>query len=297
VTLKGTIYPVDLEFIIRAVYTDPEDVAIERAMYFHWDYFDESLGRPGRTGSFYVKAATAEDVPRLSERIDSMFRNTDAETKTETEKAFNLSFVSMLGNIKLLLNVVCLAVVFTILLVAGNTMAMSIRERTGEVAVLKTLGFRQNAILYLLVGESLAIALLGGMLGALGAKTTYGFIHITSTRGKAFGMLYAVGVALLAAYGTWMLFAGVSASRTWMKATRIGVTLLGGIAGWAAGFGFYIATGYVMNQGGFLADFGVNYGTVALGLGISAGVGLVSAVLPALRASKMSIAEALRYVG
>ena len=297
VTLKGTIYPVDLEFIIRAVYTDPEDVAIERAMYFHWDYFDESLGRPGRTGSFYVKAATAEDVPRLSERIDSMFRNTDAETKTETEKAFNLSFVSMLGNIKLLLNVVCLAVVFTVLLVAGNTMAMSIRERTGEVAVLKTLGFRQNAILYLLVGEAVAIALLGGVLGALGAKTTYGFIHITSTKGKAFGMLYAVGVALLAAYGTWMLFAGVSASRTWMKATRIGVTLLGGVAGWAAGFGFYIATGYVMNQGGFLADFGVNYGTVALGLGISAGVGLVSAVLPALRASKMGIAEALRYVG
>jgi len=297
VTLKGTIYPVDLEFIIRAIYTDAEDVAIERAMYFHWDYFDESLGRPGRTGSFYVKAATAEDVPRLSQRIDAMFRNTDAETKTETEKAFNLSFVSMLGNIKLLLNVVCLAVVFTILLVAGNTMAMSIRERTGEAAVLKTLGFRQNAILYLLVGESVAIAMLGGMLGALGAKTTYGFIHITSTKGKAFGMLYAVGVALLAAYGTWMLFAGVSTSRTWMKATRVVVTLLGGGAGWAAGFGFYVATGYVMNQGGFLADFGVNYGTVALGLGISVGVGLVSALLPALRASKMSIAEALRYVG
>jgi putative ABC transport system permease protein len=297
VTLKGTVHPVDLEFIIRAIYTDAEDLSIERAMYFHWDYFDESLGRPGRTGSFYVKAATAEDVPRLSEKIDGMFRNTDAETKTETEKAFNLSFVSMLGNIKLLMNVICLAVVFTILLVAGNTMAMSIRERTGEVAVLKTLGFRQNAILFLLVGESVAIALLGGMLGALGAKTTYGFIHITSTRGKAFGMLYAVGVALLAAYGTWTLFAGVSASRSWMKATRIAVTLLGGGAGWAAGFGFYIATGYVMNQGGFLSDFGVNSLTVALGLGISAAVGLVSALLPALRASRMSIAEALRYVG
>jgi putative ABC transport system permease protein len=297
ITLKGTIYPVDLEFIIRAVYTDPEDVSVERAIYFHWDYFDESLGRPGRTGAFYVKAATAEDVPRLAERIDGMFRNTDAETKTETEKAFNLGFVSMLGNIKLLLNVICLAVVFTILLVAGNTMAMSIRERTGEVAVLKTLGFRQNLILYLLVGESVAIALLGGILGALGAKTTYGFIHITSTKGKAFGMLYAVGVALLAAYGTWMLFAGSSAWRAGMKVTRVVVTLLGGLAGLAAGFGFYLGTGYVMNQGGFLADFGVNYGTAALGLGISAGVGLIGALLPALRASRMSIAEALRYVG
>jgi len=297
VTLKGTIYPVDLEFIIRAVYTDPEDVSVERAIYFHWDYFDESLGRPGRTGSFYVKAATAQDVPRLAEKIDSMFRNTDAETKTETEKAFNLSFVSMLGNIKLLLNVVCLGVVFTILLVAGNTMAMSIRERTGEVAVLKTLGFRQNAILYLLVGESVAIALLGGIHGAVGAKTTYGFIHITSTKGNTFGLLYALGVALLAGYGTWVLFVGPSASRPWMKLTRTVVTFLGGLLGLAAGFGFYAATGYVMNQGGFLADFGVNYGTVALGLGISAGVGFISAVLPALRASRMSIAEALRYVG
>ena len=82
-----------------------------------------------------------------------------------------------------------------------------------------------------------------------------------------------------------------------MKETRVVVTLQGGLLGLGAGFGFYTATGYVMNQGGFLADFGVNYGTVALGLAISAGVGIVSATLPALRASRMSIAEALRYTG
>jgi ABC-type antimicrobial peptide transport system permease subunit len=82
-----------------------------------------------------------------------------------------------------------------------------------------------------------------------------------------------------------------------MKVTPLLVALLGGLSGLAAGFGFYVATGYVMNQGGFLADFGVNYGTVALGLGISAGVGLISALLLALRASRMGIADALRYVG
>jgi len=165
------------------------------------------------------------------------------------------------------------------------------------VAILKTLGFRRNAILYLLVGESVAIALLGGILGAVGAKTTYGFIHITSTKGRTFGLFYALGIALLAGYGTWMLFAGSSTSRPWMKVARVVVTMLGGLLGLAAGFGFYMATSYIMNQGGFLADFGVNYGTVALGLAISAGLGLVSALLPALRASRMSIAEALRYVG
>jgi putative ABC transport system permease protein len=297
VTLKGTIYPVDLEFVIRGVFTNPDDESLERAFYFHWDYFDESLGRPGRTGSFSVKVATPEDVPKVAEEIDSLFRNTDAETKTETEKAFNLSFVAMLGNIKLLLNAICLVVVFTILLVAGNTMAMSIRERTAEVAVLKTLGFRRSVILYLLVGESVSIALLGGFLGALGAKTTYGYIHMTIDTGKSFGYLYALGAALLAGYGTWMLFAGTTQYRGWIKAGRIAVTAVGSLVGFGAGLGFYFGTGLVMNSGGFLSDFRVGPGTVALGLGISASVGLISALLPALRASKMSIAEALRYTG
>lgn len=216
VTLKGTIYPADLEFVIRAVYTAPDD-SQERAFFFHWDYFNEALGRRNQVGSFAVKAGSPEDVPRLMDAVDRMFRNTDAETKTETEQAFNLSFVSMLGNVKFLLNAISLAVVFTILLVAGNTMAMSIRERTGEVAILKTLGFGRNAILLLLVGESLIIALLGGVLGGLGAKLAYAFIHATSTKGRIFLMLYAAGVACLAGYGIWMLFAGSSPPRGWVK--------------------------------------------------------------------------------
>jgi putative ABC transport system permease protein len=297
VTLKGTIYPIDPEFIIRAVFTYPDDESQERVFYFHWDYFDEALGRPGKTGSFSVKVNTPEDVPKVADEVDALFRNTDAETKTETEKAFNLSFVAMLGNIKLLLNSICLVVVFTILLVAGNTMAMAIRERTAEVAVLKTLGFRRNVILYLLVGESVSIALLGGILGAVGAKATYGYIQMTCNTGRAFGIIYALGIALMAGYGTWMLFAGSTQYRGWIKAARIAVTVLGSLVGLGAGMGFYFATGLVMNNGGFLSDFRVSGPTVALGLGISASVGLLSALFPALRASKMSIAEALRYTG
>ena len=309
VTLKGTIYPVNVECTISAVYTSPDDAQM-RAFFFHWDYFNELLGRRDQVGSIAVKAATPEDVPRVMDAIDRMFRNTDAETKTETEQAFNLSFVSMLGNVKFLLNAISLAVVFTILLVAGNTMAMSIRERTGEVAVLKTLGFRRNTILALLVGESALIALLGGLFGALGAKLAYAFIHATSLRAvlrlnlgpfplevSVYAFVFAVGVTLLAGYGAWLLFAGASASRGWMKLTRMVATTMSSFIAFLAGFVFYFVTGFVMNQGGLFADFRVSIATIALCLAIAAVVGILSAGFPALRASRTSIAEALRYVG
>ena len=297
VTLQGTIYPADLEFIIRAVYTAPRE-ADETAFYFHWDYFDEALGRRGRAGTFSVKAETAEDVPRLMDAIDGMFRNSDAETKTETEQAFNLSFVSMLGNVKILLNAISAAVVFTILLVAGNTMAMSIRERTGEVAVLKTLGYRRNTILFLLVGESAAIALLGGAFGSVGAKAAYAFIGATSGATKTLGgVVFAAGAALILGYGTWMLFAGTSHGRGVSALIRYATTLLGGLFGFGTGYGFYMAAAFIMNQGGLLAGFKVRTETLFVGLGISALVGILSATLPALRASRTGIADALRYVG
>ncbi|MBZ5542616.1 MAG: ABC transporter permease, partial [Acidobacteriia bacterium] len=112
VTLKGTIWPIDPELTIRAVFTC-DDESQERVFFFHWDYFNEALSRRNQVGTFAVKAATPEDVPRLMDAIDRTFHNSDAETKTETEQAFNLSFVSMLGNVKLLLNSISAAVVFT----------------------------------------------------------------------------------------------------------------------------------------------------------------------------------------
>jgi putative ABC transport system permease protein len=297
VTLKGTIYPFDPDFIIKAVFTCPVDESQERSFFFHWEYFNEAWGRRNVAGTFSVLAEKPEDVPRLMDAIDKTFHNTDAETKTETEQAFNLSFVSMLGNVKLLLNAISGAVVFTILLVAGNTMAMSIRERTGEVAVLKTLGFRRNTILFLLIGESLAIALIGGFLGGFGAKTTYAFIAATSAKGRLFMVIYSAGVALLAGYGTWMLFAGSHAIRGWLKVVRCVVSGVGAAVGFGAGAGFYFATGFIMNSGGLFSDFAVANSTLALGLGIALLVGILSATLPALHATRTGIADALRYVG
>lgn len=299
ITLKSSIYHINPEFIIRAVYKAAgEDAdAQESSLFFHYDYFDELLGRPGQVGSFAVKVDSAEDVPRVIDSIDALFRNTSAETKTETESAFGLSFVSMLGNVKLLLTGISAAVIFTILLVAGNTMAMSIRERTSEVAVLKTLGFRRNTILLLLVGESLVIALLGGMLGGVGAKLAYAFIHATFLKAKLLGMVFGLGAAVVAGYGGWMLFAGPSVQQRWVKIVRVASTVIAGVLGFAVALAFYFGVGAVTNTGFFLADLQVSGNTLGLCLLIAALLGFLSAFFPALRASRVSIAEALRFVG
>ena len=117
--------------------------------------------------SYAVLADSPESVTQVAQAIDETFRNADRPTKTETEHAFQLGFIGMLGNIKAFIMSICLAVVFTILLVSANTMAMSIRERTREVAVLKTLGFTRNSILGLFVGEAVSLSLVGGLVGSL----------------------------------------------------------------------------------------------------------------------------------
>jgi putative ABC transport system permease protein len=174
ITLQGTIYPVDLEFTLRGIYTGLD----ETAFFFHHAYLDEALGRPGKVGTFWLKAASPAEVPVIAERVDAMFKNSDAETKTETERAFQLGFVAMLGNIKTLIGTISSVVVFTILLVTANTMAMSIRERAREIAILKTLGFTRRRLLGLLVAESAGIALAGGLLGTLGARLFYSLVDV-----------------------------------------------------------------------------------------------------------------------
>jgi putative ABC transport system permease protein len=174
ITLVGTIYPVDLEFTLRALYTGPD----ETAFFFHRAYLEEALGRPGRVGTFWLLAESNEAVPRIIETVDAAFRNTNAETKTETERAFQLGFVQMLGNVKGLIAAISTVVVFAICLVTANTMAMAIRERTAEIAILKTLGFGARRILGLLLAESAGVALVGGLLGAGGAFAFYRTVDV-----------------------------------------------------------------------------------------------------------------------
>lgn len=166
IVIKGNIFPFDAELTVRGIYDTRLD---NESLYMQLKFVEEGLAtrQPGRSfaGSFFVLADSKEAVPRVAKEIDAMFESTEAPTRTETEHAFGLSFLSFLGNIKLILMSICGAVTFTILLVAANTMAMSARERIREVGILKTLGFSRETILGLIVGESTLISLAGGALG------------------------------------------------------------------------------------------------------------------------------------
>lgn len=170
--LKGQIFPGDWDFVIRGIYRGAEKTTDETTMYFHWKYIDERLGmttpgRSGQVGFFYIGVASPDDALRVSKEIDKMFDNSTAETKTETEKEFQLSFISMVDTIITSVRIISIVVIAIILLVLSNTMAMTARERISEYAVLKTLGFRSKHLIGLIFGESAVIAIFGGLLGLL----------------------------------------------------------------------------------------------------------------------------------
>jgi putative ABC transport system permease protein len=165
IVIQGDIYPIRLELTLRGIFTSTQP---NNALYFHWKYVEEGVAfAKDKAGTFGILVDSPKDVNRIAAAVDAMFANAPEPTKTETEKSFQLGFISMLGNVKAFILVISLASVFTILLVSGNTIAMSIRERTREVAVLKTLGFTRQTILGLFIGESVAIAAVGGVLGVL----------------------------------------------------------------------------------------------------------------------------------
>ena len=166
ITLQGDIYPFNLDLTIRGIFEAPHD---EDLLYFDREYLEQSMPerRRGNAGMFWILTNSPDDVPRVEKAIDAMFRNSPIETKTESESAFQLSFLSFLGNVKLFLLVICGAVMFTILIVSGNTIAMSVRERVREVGVLKVLGFTRGLILSLILSEAIFVSLIGGVLGIL----------------------------------------------------------------------------------------------------------------------------------
>ncbi|HZU29454.1 MAG TPA: FtsX-like permease family protein [Bryobacteraceae bacterium] len=169
VNIQGDIFPVNPELTIVGIYDDPTDTE-EESLYFNYQYLREALGGNSQQdliGALSVEADNPNDVPKVAQTIDDMFANSPYPTKTESEKAFQLSFIAFLGNLKLFLAAICGAVTFTILLVSANTISMSVRERVREVGVLKTLGFTRGSILGIIIGEAVVIAGIGGVLGSL----------------------------------------------------------------------------------------------------------------------------------
>ena len=186
VRLTGTIYPGDWDFVIRGIYTGAKENTDESQWFFRWDYLDERMkqempGRAGQVGDFVIEIANPADAAGISEEVDSTFDNSLAETLTETEESFQLSFVSMASSIITGLRIISFLVIGIILLVLANTMAMTARERISEYALMKTLGFRAFHIIGLIGGESLFIATLGGIAGIALTFPIAALIHAALT--------------------------------------------------------------------------------------------------------------------
>jgi len=175
ITLLGSIFPTNLDLTLRAIYTiDPPN----NSLYFHTKYLEESVNWfKDSAGFYFLRVDSPSNVASVSHEIDDMFHNSPDPTKSEGEKAFQLDFIASLGNVKAFILGICGAVVFTILIVSGNTMAMSIRERTREVAVLRTLGFTRALILELYLAESVTLATIGGAAGVLFAAIVLFFMR------------------------------------------------------------------------------------------------------------------------
>jgi len=170
IPLRGTIYPGQWDFVVRGIYEGRRPSTVTTQMFFHWDYLNETLvksppRRANQVGVYVVQIARPDQAAAVSAAIDATFKNSLAETLTETEKAFQLGFVAMSEAILLAIQAVSYVVIVIIMAVMANTMAMTARERYGEYATLKALGFSNGFVGMLIFAESLGIALLGGVLG------------------------------------------------------------------------------------------------------------------------------------
>jgi putative ABC transport system permease protein len=191
--LKGDAYPVSLDLLICGIYDGPSHRNLRMCL-FNWEYLDEGLKRAvfstsssltpasarvsGNAGMIFIKCKNGGVMPALCKKIDDQYRNSDFPSRTLVEEAFGKVVEEMLGDMKLMIRAIGLAVVFSLLCVAGNAMAMSMRERTSEVALLKAVGFSKNLVLFLVLTESVLVAGTGGALGSLGSKALFEMVDV-----------------------------------------------------------------------------------------------------------------------
>ena len=214
VTLIGTIYPGNWDFVLRGIYSGRDETVDESQFFFHWDYLNETIkktapSRADQVGFYMVGVARPDVAPDTAIAIDKSFKNSLAETLTETEKAFNQGFIAMSGAIVTAIQMVSFVVIIIIMAVVANTMAMTTRERTGDYAIMKTLGFGGKDITILIFGESLVITLTGcaiGMILTFPAASAFGSslanffpVFLVAVETLYYDVLAALLVAFLAA--------------------------------------------------------------------------------------------------
>jgi putative ABC transport system permease protein len=213
--LKGDLYPFDLTLTIRGIYDVPPN-SDRDACFFHWQYLDEGLKRDhqgqmsGNAGMIFTKCKNAEVMNRVSRQIDAMYVNSETPTRSQAEDAFILMFSDMMGDLKGLIQKIGMAVVVSLLCVAGNSMAMALRERTTEIAVLKAIGFGKPLLLALVLAEAMLVAGLGGLIGAVGGKLLCDVVDVAQFTGGFLPFFYiswatallGLGVSLLIGFGS-----------------------------------------------------------------------------------------------
>jgi len=210
IPLQATIFPTKgsnaWPFTLRGIYVieDPKMKGQENVMFFHWKYFDEANDYvKGRVGWFVVQPDTPAGADRMAQAIDRLSANSDHETKTQTEQAFNQSFAKQFADIGLIVTAIMGAVFFTLLLLTGNTMAQAVRERIPELAVLKTIGFSNRSVLWLVLAEAILLVVLGGAIGLglaallmpIVSSASGGAIQLPSLPGATWAM--GLGLAVL----------------------------------------------------------------------------------------------------
>jgi putative ABC transport system permease protein len=168
--IEGDIFPGTWQFVVRGIYRPRDKSTDATQMFFHWQYLDERMRRDsptraGEVGWYVIRIADPSKSAAISEQVDALFKNSRAETKTETERAFQQGFIASAGAIITAMNFMSFVIIGIIMLVVGNTMIMSARERTREYAVFKTLGFSAGHLVGLILGESMLISMLGGGVG------------------------------------------------------------------------------------------------------------------------------------
>lgn len=276
ITLDSTIYPCTLDFKIVGIYSGTPD---DRNMLFHQEYLDESCGTPGWVGMWWLRVSSPDEMPKVISAINKAFENTSAEVRAESERAFQLSFISMLGNVRVLIGSISGVVVFTLVLVSASTMSMAIRERFRELAILKAIGFRRRELFAFILAESFGLAMAGLIVGAGGAWLlfTHGII---------------AGILLLATAAALLLSAVMHAVRGRFVSAISGLLLAAAFV--ALGVLIYEHPDISKMSNGFFVTFEVTPKILAIAGIVAAGLGIVASIAPSFAVARMSVVSGLK---